>query len=118
MTSEYIYIGMMFFGLFFVLTAGVGIMRMPDLYIRLHAASKATTFGFAFIVTGAALLTGDPTNLAKAFIALIFQFVTTPIAAHMVARVALRRGIVPIGDSNRNLMQPVRLPGEGERAGK
>lgn len=88
----------MFIGLFFVITAAIGVVKFKDVYARLHAASKGGTFGFAFIVLGAALMHGDPTSLTKAFLAIIFQFSTAPIAGHMIARVALQKGIKPIAN--------------------
>ncbi len=83
-------------GVFFTLTGCVGIYKFHDIYTRLHAASKGTTFGFAFIVIGAALILGQPTDIAKALLAVIFQFITAPIAGHMIARVAIQKGLKPI----------------------
>lgn len=91
-----VYIVMIFIGVFFVLTGAVGVIRLPDPYTRLHAVSKGTTFGFAFIVMGVALLLGDTSDIFKALVAVVFQFSTTPIAAHMIARLGLRKGIVPV----------------------
>jgi multicomponent Na+:H+ antiporter subunit G len=92
-------IAIMFIGLFFVLTGAVGVVRFSDIYLRLHAASKAGTFGFAFILLGAALFSTyhnpNPAVLAKAILAIIFQFLTAPVAAHMVARLALKKGLRP-----------------------
>ncbi len=83
-------------GLFFVLVAAIGVVKFRDVYTRLHAASKGATFGFCFIIFGAALLSGDPGDMAKAILAIIFQFLTAPLTGHMIARVAMRRGIRPI----------------------
>lgn len=96
---EYVSIGFMFFGLFFVMTSALGVMRFPDIYTRLHAVSKGTTFGFCFIILGTALLLGDESDFAKSLLAVVFQFLTAPISAHMIARVALKRGIRPVSDA-------------------
>lgn len=88
---------MIFVGLFFILTAAIGVLKFRDLYTRMHAISKGTTFGFAFVVLGCAGLTGTPLELGKALLAILFQFLTAPIASHMVGRVAIKRGIRPIG---------------------
>ncbi len=82
-------------GLMFLFVGSLGVLRFEDVYLRLQASSKALTFGLGFFLPGAALLTGDPETVAKALLAVSFQFLTAPIAAHMMARSALRRGIVP-----------------------
>lgn len=88
--------GLILFGLFFLLTACIGIVKFPDVYTRLHAASKGTTFGFAGVILGVAILLGEPMGITKALVAIVFQFVTTPVACHMIARVALKRGVIPV----------------------
>lgn len=93
---DYVFIGMLFFGLAFMMIAGIGVYRFPDMYTRLHAISKGTTFGFMFVVMGAALLLGGSTDIAKALLAILFQFMTAPTAAHMIGRVAIKKGIKPV----------------------
>lgn len=93
-------IGFMFIGLFFMLTAALGVLRFPDVYCRIHAASKAATFGFGFMVLGMAFLIGTQTDIMKAMVAVTFQFLTAPIGGHLLARVALARGIKPARDPN------------------
>lgn len=71
-----------------VLLSGAGVLRFPDLYARMHAATKASTVGIGFIgVSGAAVL-GD--GRSKTLVAVAFIFVTAPSAAHLVARAAYR----------------------------
>lgn len=111
MIGDIVFILMMLTGTFFVITAAWGILKFPDLYTRLHASSKATTFGFAFIVLAVAFRVGTQEEILKAVAAVIFQFVTTPIAAHMIARVAVQRGIRPLDQNH----QPIEFP-EGEFA--
>ncbi|MBI1291063.1 Na+/H+ antiporter subunit G [bacterium] len=95
-----VFVGMMFLGLFFVLTGALGVVRFKDIYLRMHAASKAGTLGFALFIMGAALLSNynepNPQVIVKAVLAIIFQFLTAPVAAHMVARVALQKGVKPL----------------------
>ena len=93
-------IGLMFLGLFFMLTAAVGVLRFPDVYCRIHAASKASTFGFGFLVLGMAFLMGTEADIMKAIIAVAFQFLTAPVGGHLLARIALSRGIKPARDSS------------------
>lgn len=93
-------------GLFFVITAAVGVLKFKDVYTRLHAASKAGTFGFGFIIIGVAISTGTDTDIAKAFMAVVFQFLTTPVSAHMIARTAVQKGLRPVRNARGELLGP------------
>ncbi|RYD83041.1 MAG: monovalent cation/H(+) antiporter subunit G [Verrucomicrobiaceae bacterium] len=73
-------------GGFFALVAALGVYRFPDFYARIHAATKASTFGFGFTVLAAALALGTPSAWVKAVAAIAFLFITLPIAAHLLAR--------------------------------
>lgn len=72
--------------------AGVGLQRFPDVFARIHAATKATTLGLVLIVAGAALSIGDPGDAAKLALVAVLQFVTAPVSAHMVGRASYRAG--------------------------
>jgi multicomponent Na+:H+ antiporter subunit G len=75
-------------GAAFVLLAGVGVLRFPDLYARMHAATKASTVGIGLIgLSGAVLLDG---GWSKTLLAVAFIFVTAPSAAHFIGRAAYR----------------------------
>ncbi len=74
------------------MTVGVyGIVRMPDTYLKLHAASKMVGLGALPLLLASALTGAEGHALRVAPIAL-FLLVTTPISAHMVARAAYLRG--------------------------
>lgn len=75
-----------------VLTVGVyGILRLPDAYTQLHAASKAGSGGVVALLTAAALQ-GDGATAARAALVVALLVLTTPVAAHAVARAARRCG--------------------------
>ncbi len=75
-----------------ILTIGVyGVMRMPDVYTQLHAASKAGFLGIAALLAAAAVQ-GDGAIIARAVLIVALLSVTTPVAAHAVGRAAHRRG--------------------------
>ena len=75
-------------GALFVLLAGVGVLRFPDLYARMHAATKATTVGIALVgIAGAIAIDG---GTAKIVLAVAVIFVTAPSAAHFIGRAAYR----------------------------
>ena len=74
-----------------IMTVGVyGLVRLPDAYTQLHAASKATFLGVALLLVSAAL-TGGGAILARALLIIGLLTLTTPVAAHAVARAARRR---------------------------
>lgn len=73
-------------GALLVALAGIGVVRFPDLYARMHAATKATTLGMAMI-GGAAAIAVDG-GASKIVVAVIVLFVTAPSAAHLVGRAA------------------------------
>ncbi|MFO7676961.1 MAG: monovalent cation/H(+) antiporter subunit G [Thermoplasmatota archaeon] len=93
-------------GVFFNLLAGLGLLRFPDVYTRLHAGTKCTTFGSIFLIGSVILLglnqwrTGDSDGSVLAIhsaIALIAILITNPTGAHAIARAAHRSGVKPVG---------------------
>jgi len=102
-TLVYIFLGI---GVFFNIIAGVGLLRFPDVYTRLHAGTKCTTFGSLFICGSVILLglrmwyfgTGEGVNLAfHTGVALVAILLTNPTGAHAIARAAHRSGVKPVG---------------------
>lgn len=98
----YIFMGI---GVFFSALAGVGLLRFPDVYTRLHAGTKCTTFGSIFIIGSVILLglknwwfegdlNGSVLAIHSAF-ALIAILLTNPVGAHAIARAAHRSGVMP-----------------------
>lgn len=83
-------------GAFFVLTAAIGVVRFPDLYSRLHASSKLVTLGSAGIFLGVALSFQESAALTRLFAVLLFQFLTTPLTAYLIAQAAYLRGLPPV----------------------
>lgn len=93
-------------GLFFNLLAGIGLLRFPDVYTRLHAGTKCTTFGSIFLI-GSVVLIGlslwweNDTNgsvlAIHSSVALIAILLTNPVGAHAIARAAHRSGVQPVG---------------------
>lgn len=76
----------------FVMTAGVyGMIRMPDTYTRLHAASKAVFLGVVSLLV-ASVATGDEEIILRAALVGAFLMLTTPVSAHVIGRVAYQRG--------------------------
>jgi len=80
-------------GSLLIVLAAVGVLRMPDVYTRMHAATKAASLGLAFILAGAAVLLDDGVATAKLILAIVFQFMTAPVAAHVIGRAAYKGDI-------------------------
>jgi multicomponent Na+:H+ antiporter subunit G len=72
----------------FMLLAAVGLVRMPDLFTRMHATTKSTTLGVGCLMLGVAVHFGDLAIAARALAIVAFVFITAPVAGHMVARAA------------------------------
>ena len=82
-------------GVFFGVVAAVGLIRMPDLYTRAHAASKADTLGAGLSLAAAAAALGSGLPTIKVALLLVFLFLTNPTAAHAISRAAADQGIEP-----------------------
>lgn len=82
-------------GVFFGFVAAVGVLRLPDLYTRAHAASKSDTLGAVLSLAAVALVFGADIATVKAVFLVVFMFVTNPTAAHAIARAAYDQGIEP-----------------------
>jgi multicomponent Na+:H+ antiporter subunit G len=82
-------------GGFFVLVGGVGVLRMPDLYTRLHAASVTETLGTILVMLGLMVYTGWTLASFKLFAILLFLLFTAPVASYALANAALIAGVKP-----------------------
>jgi multicomponent Na+:H+ antiporter subunit G len=95
--KEIISIIFILLGSIFILISAIGLLRMPDLYMRMSATTKAVTLGVGFILLGTAIHFWEVGILSRAIIIISFLFVTAPVAAHMVGRAAYFDG-VPLWD--------------------
>jgi multicomponent Na+:H+ antiporter subunit G len=102
---DYIIYILLIIGVFFNFLAGFGLLRFPDVYTRLHAGTKCTTFGSIFII-GSVIIVGlkmwylgnvDGSVLAiHSGGALIAILLTNPTGAHAIARAAHKSGVKPV----------------------
>ncbi|MPV86510.1 monovalent cation/H(+) antiporter subunit G [Ostreibacterium oceani] len=79
---------MVILGVIFVFIGAIGLLRLPDFYIRVSAITKAATAGVACIVIGVAIHADDVGVAFKALIIVVFLLITSPIAAHIIGRAA------------------------------
>ncbi|MFW6017834.1 MAG: monovalent cation/H(+) antiporter subunit G [Halapricum sp.] len=82
-------------GMFFGMVAAVGLVRLPDVYTRAHAASKSDTLGSVLSLAAVAIALQSGSATIKTVFLLLFLFLTNPTAAHAVARAAEDQGIEP-----------------------
>lgn len=79
-------------GAAFTAIAGIGILRLPDLFTRMHAASKAGSVGVGLILMALALVANETAEALRAIAAILFFLLTTPISAHLLAKAAYAAG--------------------------
>jgi multicomponent Na+:H+ antiporter subunit G len=83
-------------GSVFVIIGGVGLLRLPDFYTRIHAAGITDTLGSWLILTGLILHEGFSLGAAKLAMLLFFLLITSPLASHALAKAAFLRGLDPL----------------------
>mgnify|MGYP001278390780 CR=1 FL=1 len=83
---------LIFVGALFTLAAAIGILRLPEFYSRMHAASKAGTVGSSLMLIAVAVHSGDPGTVTRALAGVVFFLLTAPISAHLLARAAYAVG--------------------------
>jgi multicomponent Na+:H+ antiporter subunit G len=71
-----------------VLLAAIGVLRLPDLFTRMQAATKASTLGLAFLLAGTAIHLADFSSLIRAISIGAFVMLTSPVSTHVIARAA------------------------------
>jgi len=86
---------MLVIGSLFALVAAVGLLRFPDLYTRMHAASKAGTLGSGLMLIALALEAPHLDIFTRAIAGVVFFLLTTPVSAHLLARAAYLAGVKP-----------------------
>ncbi|WP_372950084.1 monovalent cation/H(+) antiporter subunit G [Mariniphaga sp.] len=73
-------------GSFFILIASIGLIRLKDLYSRLHAATKAPSFGIFLILIGVSIYFNTPMVYIKSLFVVFFIYLTAPLAAHAILK--------------------------------
>ncbi|PLX22996.1 MAG: Na+/H+ antiporter subunit G [Ignavibacteria bacterium] len=91
--KEIITIVLLIGGASFFLIAALGLARFPDFYTRMHAAAKGSAFGAVLMLLGVAVHFSAFWTSMEIIVIILFLFITTPVAAHMIARAAYRRNV-------------------------
>ena len=90
-------------GSLIILVGSLGLLRLPDVFSRIHAVGMIDTAGAGFIILGMTIYEGFTLVTVKLLFVGVFLFFTSPIATHAVAQVAFLNGVKPVG---RNLIKP------------
>jgi multicomponent Na+:H+ antiporter subunit G len=88
-----VFVSLIAIGGFFLTVGTIGILRLPDVYNRLHANSKATTLGASSIFLAGFVYYGPQGPGLTSIVGILFLFLTAPTGAHMISRAAHRLGV-------------------------
>ena len=77
----------------FMLIAAIGVLRMPDLFMRMHSSTKSATLGVGCLMLGAAIHFSDLATTTRVLAVVVFLFLTAPVAAHVIGRAAYWSGV-------------------------
>ncbi|MAS37276.1 MAG: Na+/H+ antiporter subunit G [Anaerolineaceae bacterium] len=80
-------------GAFFMFVGAIGLLRMPDLFMRMSATTKSVTLGVSFMLAAVAVHFNELGLGSRAMATIIFVFITAPVAAHMIGRAGYARQV-------------------------
>jgi multicomponent Na+:H+ antiporter subunit G len=80
-------------GSLFGLLSAIGVVRMPDVFTRMHAMAKSTPFGLGALLLAAAIVWEDIFVASKCLVALALLFATLPVAGQIIGRAAVHSGV-------------------------
>ncbi|WP_104525146.1 monovalent cation/H(+) antiporter subunit G [Blastococcus atacamensis] len=89
--GDVVAVAFLLLGALLCLTAGIGLLRFPDVLTRMHAGTKPQVLGVLLIMVGAAIRLQGWSATWMLLLVALFQMLTAPVSAHMVSRVAYRR---------------------------
>jgi len=91
--NELLAAGLMLLGATLMLLASIGVLRMPDVFTRMQASTKAASLGSGTALLAVALYFAELSVVVRVALAIAFIFLTAPISAHMIARAAYFIGV-------------------------
>lgn len=105
-------------GACFSLIASIGLLRLKDVYMRMHAASKAGTLGSGLMLLALALYAGELDVVTRAVAGVVFFLLTAPVSAHLLAKAAYAAGYRPCAETEldelKEIYQPEALSRKGD----
>lgn len=118
-------IALALFGAVFFLVGTLGLLRLPDFYARVHAATKCDTLGAGAVLLAVAVFGGVGPDSAKIIVLLLLVLISSPTCGHALARAAWRTGLLPwrrASSASRADVaadyEPARTPATGAGAGR
>lgn len=99
-----------FFGAIITFIAALGVLRLPDFFMRMHAATKAGVVGPSLLLIGAGFYEPSWANWIKIALAILFLFMTTPIAGHLLGKAGFLGGVSLWEGTSRNDLGKVLPP--------
>lgn len=92
MILQYIAVFFLLSGFFFLIVGVVGLLRLPDVYTRMHALGKCDTLGTGMVLIGLMFLIHDITNVTKLILIMVMIITINPVITHLIAKTAYNRG--------------------------
>lgn len=86
-------IGLIVFGLFFLIVGSIGMLRLPNVFVRAHALSLTDSLGAVLVLAGLAVYQGFSMNFLKIMVVLILVYLLNPVISHATIRAAHRSGL-------------------------
>ena len=100
----------LFIGCFVCISGGIGILRFPDFYTRMHAVGVTETFGTSMILIGLMIISTDFLVFAKLVMVLLLTLLVSPTTSHVLAKAAFHNGLLPQIDqrtSEHSSLEPI-----------
>ena len=88
-------VGFILVGVFFLVVAAIGTLRLPDVFTRSHAVSLTDSLGAIFVLAGLSIYQGFGINMLKILVVLVLLLLLNPVIAHATVRAAYRAGVKP-----------------------
>jgi multicomponent Na+:H+ antiporter subunit G len=105
-------------GSFFAVVGGLGVIRMPDVFTRMHASGVTDTMGAGFILAGLMFQGGFTLVTAKLILILAFLWFSSPVSTYALARATLASGQEPYWAEDMEVPETARIPGQSGEARK
>lgn len=114
MWAEYVAGVLLVVGSFFALMASIGLLRLKDVYMRMHAASKAGTVGSGLMMLALAIHAGELDVFTRAVAGIFFIILTAPVSAHLLARAAFIVGYRPCAETKTDAFSDMLRPDDAK----
>ncbi|NRA86219.1 MAG: monovalent cation/H(+) antiporter subunit G [Rhizobiales bacterium] len=105
MIVELIISALIICGALLCLIGALGVLRFQDVYVRMHAASKAGTLGAGLLLIAVAVASAELGLITRSLAGVVFLVLTTPVSAHLLARASIIAGVKTCNETEINLLE-------------